>query len=795
MGVPVEAWKYSCAESVLGVAVDSNGNVFTADTSGVLTKISPDGQKVWEYVDDNIIQCVAVDNDGNIYFGDYGDYGGPPNKVVKLSPDGQVIWTYACKTEKWGSNVYAIKIDSQKYVYVGDSFGNVSKLTPSGALVWEYHCESYVRGVTLDASGNVYAVDENYILTKLDTNGNLVWEFNWNDSFTCVDIDQSGNLYAGDYSNGVSKVNPSGELVWTFKTSWSVFGVSVDKFGNIYAGDWSHIVYKLSQDGTSVWQYTNESPINAITTDSKGGIYIAGDSGIMTKIVDPDIVVEEEKPQYTPYPEPLPEPEVMPPPKVRKKKVTVFKSTETNFEHNGLSILHECKSCTITKEINGAFQLDLKHPIDKRGKYKFLQSFNIIQADGQLFRIPYIENIQSNEFEINASCQHIFYDLGFDFNIDTRATNKSVSDALKIAIAVNPKFVVGECDDLGQNTAYFVRESPVKSIFEKILSRWGGELDRNNYVLGVKERLGKETGYLISYAKNIKGFKQKIDHSELCTRMHPVGKDGLELDEVFLNSPRINDYPVVITREYSFDADNKVDLKNQAKQLWGVIDIPKVNYEIDFEELKDTVEYESIKKLLTLDLGDTVIIRHRIFGVDIRARVIKTVKDVLLDRYTKVYLGDFLTDINDTVNNVSSRLAVTEEKVNNVETTTEVNNEAMTTHMNNTTVHVTSAEKSKWNSTAANESGYTAHLIDTTIHVTANDKTKWNAAETNSKTYTDNAIANLVNNSPDTLNTLNELAQALNDDPNFSTTILNLIATKADKTQLESLKLRSYMGV
>ena len=43
------------------------------------------------------------------------------------------------------------------------------------------------------------------------------------------------------------------------------------------------------------------------------------------------------------------------------------------------------------------------------------------------------------------------------------------------------------------------------------------------------------------------------------------------------------------------------------------------------------------------------------------------------------------------------------------------------------------------------------------------------------------AINNLVDSSPDTLNTLSELAAALNDDANFATTVSNQISLKADK--------------
>ena len=46
------------------------------------------------------------------------------------------------------------------------------------------------------------------------------------------------------------------------------------------------------------------------------------------------------------------------------------------------------------------------------------------------------------------------------------------------------------------------------------------------------------------------------------------------------------------------------------------------------------------------------------------------------------------------------------------------------------------------------------------------------------KTYVDTSISNLVDSAPTTLDTLNELAAALGDDANFSTTVTNLIGTK-----------------
>lgn len=54
-------------------------------------------------------------------------------------------------------------------------------------------------------------------------------------------------------------------------------------------------------------------------------------------------------------------------------------------------------------------------------------------------------------------------------------------------------------------------------------------------------------------------------------------------------------------------------------------------------------------------------------------------------------------------------------------------------------------------------------------------------AEGNANSYTDTVISNLIDSAPSTLDTLNELATALGDDPNFATTITNNLAQKTDK--------------
>ncbi|WP_338032643.1 hypothetical protein [Clostridium novyi] len=49
-------------------------------------------------------------------------------------------------------------------------------------------------------------------------------------------------------------------------------------------------------------------------------------------------------------------------------------------------------SCFITEELNGDYELELEYSAKGR-KSKYLEEWNIIKADGQLFRIYRVEKI------------------------------------------------------------------------------------------------------------------------------------------------------------------------------------------------------------------------------------------------------------------------------------------------------------------------------------------------------------------------------------------------------------------
>ena len=91
---------------------------------------------------------------------------------------------------------------------------------------------------------------------------------------------------------------------------------------------------------------------------------------------------------------------------------------------------------------------------------------------------------------------------------------------------------------------------------------------------------------------------------------------------------------------------------------------------------------------------------------------------------------------------------------------------------------VTDTEKETWNA----KSNFSGSYNDLT------DKPTIPSIEgLATETYVDNKVASIVDSSPETLDTLNELAKALGEDPNFATTVATEIGKKADKSSLATV--------
>lgn len=83
---------------------------------------------------------------------------------------------------------------------------------------------------------------------------------------------------------------------------------------------------------------------------------------------------------------------------------------------------------------------------------------------------------------------------------------------------------------------------------------------------------------------------------------------------------------------------------------------------------------------------------------------------------------------------------------------------------------------------------YTKTQVDTMVNSKVDNDDVYSKSQLYTRSETDSkistAVSNLVNQAPETLDTLNELANALGNDPNFATTVTNQIGTKANASDV-----------
>lgn len=234
------------------------------------------------------------------------------------------------------------------------------------------------------------------------------------------------------------------------------------------------------------------------------------------------------------------------------------KTTGTGFNNNGLVILKDCKSISITEALNGTYELTLEHPLDIEGRWKYLIEDNIIRADGQLFRCYHKVTTLSSR-TINA--RSIFYDQ-IDNYVEGATIIGTADDAM--AYINSHKQYADEftlsSDLVESNTLILPSGNPVDLIMGTtgLISVLKGELLRDNFDIKLLANRGSNKNVLISYGKNIKGIEEQVDLDSITTRLNIVGTESekkIYLPEKYVDSPLIGNYshPKIRTLELPMD--------------------------------------------------------------------------------------------------------------------------------------------------------------------------------------------------------------------------------------------------
>ncbi|EFU82462.1 phage minor structural protein, N-terminal domain protein [Mobiluncus holmesii ATCC 35242] len=351
--------------------------------------------------------------------------------------------------------------------------------------------------------------------------------------------------------------------------------------------------------------------------------------------------------------------------------ITVHDRTATTFTTTGLGVLdREIINPIVTEELGGEFSLTFTYPADgPAAQHLVLENIVAAPVPGleqrQGFRISEVVTTIEGLLEVTAF--HVFYDLAANLIADTYVVNKTAKGALtQILGAANTKhgFTATSSDTVTRSSARLVRMPIAQALMDAgedntFAARWGGELVRDNFHIHHALMRGANHGVVIRDRKNLTGFESAIDFSTVVTRILPVGYDGLLLPELYVDSPKLGDYVVPRIRVIRYgqvkaitDKDNpregELPLDQAHAQLRRLaaaefsakhVDEPSASYKIRFTDLSQTREYADLARLETVEIGDTVTVRHTDLGIALTARVVAYEYNPLTLQYISVELG------------------------------------------------------------------------------------------------------------------------------------------------------------
>lgn len=361
--------------------------------------------------------------------------------------------------------------------------------------------------------------------------------------------------------------------------------------------------------------------------------------------------------------------------------IQIYLKENEKYEQNGDLTLTPTL-CSLEAVLNSEWELTLEHLIDDEGRWKYIETDNVISCptfvgERQLFRIyQTVKNMES----ITAYARPIFFDCRNTLLLDTRPSGKNGQNALN-AILAGTKFS-GKSNIATHNTAYYVRMNILNALMgddeNSFLNRWGGECIFNNHTVIINDRAGGDYGVRVEFGRNLEAIEENISYDNIITRIVPVAYNGRMLDgeAPWVDSPNIGQYANIYMREVKYedvkwqqDDPNDEDAYPFLSQVRGAIgarardtyaetgcDLPEVNYKVNMVQLANTDEYADYAILETVGLGDTVHCRHKGIDIDVDAKAIQVVYDCIKRKNTKVELGNFRNDYFSRVSDAAGRI-------------------------------------------------------------------------------------------------------------------------------------------
>lgn len=366
-------------------------------------------------------------------------------------------------------------------------------------------------------------------------------------------------------------------------------------------------------------------------------------------------------------------------PLLYKSLSTVIKSTDFTI----LGRLTSCRSCTVTEERNGDFTLTATISAHDRCatiiKTQYFLKAKPNPFDSPQFFIIYELVHKDNEtIEIKANhIKHCLYNNAISTIGDIGSSAAfTPTDFWKMYIngytALENHFVFSS--DISTKKQMILGFSVPCTIGEllsdregSILDVYGGEYKFNNFNIELLKSRGKSSGYCLRWGQNISSYEQTVTSIDIASHIVAVAKvyDEYSKKSYYLTGDVL---PLTSTSskvqslyllDVSDEASNKPEDWTINSNTGELVDVirgqltvrasakrqeiaesngkPIANIKVDFRAELDKMKQIGLCDSIYVDVNDEKI----------RAKIVKTEYDVLLERWNKLELGNFKSKLSD----------------------------------------------------------------------------------------------------------------------------------------------------
>lgn len=343
----------------------------------------------------------------------------------------------------------------------------------------------------------------------------------------------------------------------------------------------------------------------------------------------------------------------------------IYESTETAFTSNGLGRLRDCKSCKVTEERNGIFECDFEYPVDGA-------NFDLIQC-GRIIGVTHDETGDVEPFDIVSYSKPIsgvvsFHAVHISYRqrgIVARGTNvNSLADAFAVltssAQPSNPFTYEADFTSTAYASSFDGTPRSVRQflggIEGSILDAYGGEYEFDRFRVILHQSRGQARDFVIRYGVNLLDYKDDTDYSETYTSCVPYWRGNDNGQDITVTGSRVDLGGSAYNGQNicaALDLSDKFENAPTTAQLQSLAltlmqsrqtQLPAQNIAVDFVRLQD-MGYEGLDTLLQCNLCDSIKVEFPRYGMGGTYKIVKTVWDVLADKYQSMELGALSTSL------------------------------------------------------------------------------------------------------------------------------------------------------